>query len=108
LHISFGIATTILIQLGTTKNNVKKNIYQITNFFGQNIIYFFAFAWKTFKHPSDTQTYSTRKKRKLQALTKLFVLLLKTFQPTTWLLISYSLLQLLPILQADWGSPTHG
>jgi hypothetical protein len=36
LHTSFGIATTILIQLGTTKNNATFFVYQITNFFKQS------------------------------------------------------------------------
>jgi hypothetical protein len=109
LHTSFGIATTILIQLGTTKKNANFFVYQITNFFKQSRIKSLPLHGNLLNilvTPKPVQL--GKKKRKLQALTKLFVLLLKTPYLTTWLLISYSLLQLLPILQANRGSPTHG
>lgn len=36
-----------------------------------------AFAWKTFKHPSDTQTCSTRKKKEVASLDKTLCLVVK-------------------------------
>jgi len=78
LHISFGIATTIIIQLGTTKKNVKKIVYQIINFFGKNRFFFLPLHGKLLNILMTPKPIQLGKTRKLQALTKLFVLSLKT------------------------------
>jgi hypothetical protein len=64
--------------IGPTKNNAKFFVYQITNFFKQNIKKSFPLHEKLLNILVTPNLVQLEKLRKLQALTKLFVLLLKT------------------------------
>jgi hypothetical protein len=107
LHTSFGIATTIFIQLGTTKNNANLFVYQITNFFKQSRKKSLSLHGKLLNilvTPKPIQL--GEKKEEVASLDKTFCFIVKNTLTNN--LVSYSLLQSLPILQANWCFPTHG